>query len=77
MELTEKAEPQVLTPELIGAIKVYHFEPGDVVIIRCPGMIEVDTAERIKRMWNTHVPGVRCLVFSEGMELDVIRGLPA
>lgn len=54
-------------------VKVLRIQPGDVLIARVPGPITTVVAEHLRDQVAREFPGHKCLVLSEGLELDVAR----
>lgn len=67
---------ELVKPELIESIKVYHFEPGDTLVFHTEQRIWPDAADRIRAMAERQFPGIKAIVLCDGLKLDVIRGLP-
>jgi hypothetical protein len=61
--------------DVVEALRVHRFEPGDRLIVKVPEYTPYEDAERIKLLaekWS----GVPVAVVSRELEIEVARGLP-
>jgi hypothetical protein len=45
------------------------LKPGDTVVLTAPGMITKNTADRLKAHFERYLPGVKVLVFGDGLNV--------
>lgn len=50
-----------------------EFRPGDIIILKTPQPVSEATAEAIKKRFETNFPGMKCLVLSDGLEIEIMR----
>jgi hypothetical protein len=51
-----------------------RLQPDDALVIRVPGRVSADQAQRIKAQVEVFAPGHKVAVLEEGMELTVVSG---
>jgi hypothetical protein len=55
-------------------VSVLKCQPGDVIVLSCPGPISQEHAERIKAYFEQAFPILKAIVMSDGLKVDgVIR----
>jgi hypothetical protein len=64
------AEPIALEPWTIAKLDV---KAGDVVVVRVPGRLSTEIAERVEAYFSERVPSVKILVVDQGVELSILR----
>lgn len=64
----------MITDQQIESIKVMRLLPGDCVILKTDAMLSRDQQERALSVVRANIPeGVKALVLSAGVELEVLR----
>ena len=64
--------PDPIEIQFIGDMQSLALKPGDVLVLKCPGKVSYDTAEKLRDMIETQFPGHKALVLDDGLELGVI-----
>lgn len=54
-------------------IRVLRLQPGDVLIMRTPTRLSQIDQEGIRQQVEKQFPGHKCLVLTDGLELDIAR----
>jgi cyclopropane fatty-acyl-phospholipid synthase-like methyltransferase len=52
-------------------IKKMDIKPGDTVLISAPGQITDEMAKRLKEHFQQYLPGVKALVFGDGLNAEI------
>lgn len=57
----------------VKSVEVLALKPEDILVLTCAGSISNETAVRLKEVLTRELPGQKCLVMGDGLELKVIR----
>lgn len=63
--------------EFVGEMQALALQPGDVLVMTAPGVIEDELARRIRHAFQAEFPGHKIVVLGDGMTLGVLRPEPA
>lgn len=63
--------------EILFANKVFdvvkiNIQPGDIVILRYPGMLRPTVYERLKDSVQPHFPNNKVMIFEDGLDISVV-----
>lgn len=67
---------RVRRPFEISDVARLKLEPGDVVLVRVPGLITSDVAKAIKENVEKAIPGHKCIVCTGGIEVAALSQDP-
>lgn len=54
-------------------VEVHELRPGDRLVLRVPGVVTQETADRLRAQIEARFPGHVAVVLGDGMTLDVVR----
>lgn len=56
----------------VGDLQRVRLEPGDTLVLRCPGRLSIEAAARLKERLEATFVGHQAVVLGEGMDLGVV-----
>ena len=76
MRFFNRKKPKLI--DLVQEIKILKLEPGDIVVLKYPGVLKKEIAERIMAHVNEIINEIikeknRTMILEDGMDLDVLR----
>lgn len=58
----------------VAEVKVLQVTEQDAVVLKYPGYLRMHNIAALKAEWAKEFPNVRCLVLTEGMDIEVLKG---
>lgn len=58
--------------QLVSKVEALHAGPDDLLVLTCPGAIDDETQDRLRRDASELLGGRRVLVLSDGMQLSTV-----
>lgn len=55
----------------LGDLQRIEVKPGDLFVLKVPGKISLETAERIREQWERATDGTKLIIIEDGCELGV------
>ena len=59
--------------EFEGKLEALHLEPGDILVIRFPGVVPPYELRQIEEFLAGYLPDIKLLILMRGAELDIVR----
>lgn len=53
--------------------RIFRIRPGDTLVLRFPGRLTQDEAERVKEIAEGVFEGVKVAIITDGADIDVLR----
>lgn len=58
----------------VSEVKVVQLQPGDILVLRVPRELSMESTECITEILERHLPaGVKCMVLDAGADVSVVR----
>ena len=70
--IQESGEEEKLATE-IKSIKVLSLQPNDTLVVKCDQSLTVEQADRLKKLFEAQLAGIKIAVLDKGLSLDVLR----
>ena len=68
--MSEKIEA---APEWLEHLSVLRLEPGDIIVLRSPRMLQLDAVKRLSAEAQARFPDNKVLVLMDGVDIGVVR----
>jgi hypothetical protein len=59
----------------INEVKELRYSEKDVVVLKVSGCIKSELVEKITQEFHANMPGIKVLILSEGIDIEVLRGI--